>query len=606
MQSEAGSDGDFRLKPLHRAYEAVGLRAMARQRPSSAFRFSIPNTAAFLGLCFHIGITVTLNEPLSTEYNASLLSTVAYSAEGTKDPVNLHYTLSRGDSAEWWACTVDEWQSFIDMEVFEEADLPPGRRAIESKLVYKLKRDENNIPFRYKARIVARGFQQELGVDFFESFSAMSHPVHVRAIMALAAEKGWHTNQIDIKTAYLHGELEEEIYLTPPRGLEHFVTQGKVMRLRTAVYGLSQSGRVLWQKVTQTMFDFGCKAASEDNCVFVYKRGESTLIIATVVDDMIQVSDSKELIDEFNSHIKKSFIITDNGQVKLFLGVHFRPHPDGGFHASQSAGIETMLAKFSVSDEHTNNTPMVKGFTVSEADLCENPDPKLVTLCKSILGSLTHIQLWTRQDVSYPVNLIARHVSKASPALLVHLKRILRYLQLTKDYGLRVWAIDPLGHGLTLTVYVDASDADCGVTLRSTGGYVVYYNGVPIAWRSARQPLETLSTAESEYVQATLACQEVIALRNLFAELGFPMDAPTVVYEDNKAAIDLSVNPCSRGRSKHIERRWHFVRQCNARKEIVLAKIAGELNPADLFTKALAFDKFNTFRQLLGVLPFAE
>eukprot|EP00961_Rhodomonas_salina_P237405 3209336-Rhodomonas_salina.2 len=115
------------------------------------------------------------------------------------------------------------------------------------------------------------------------------------------------------------------------------------------------------------MQDFGCKAASEDDCVFVYKRGESTLIIATVVDDMIQVSDSQELIDEFNEHLKKSFIITDNlnGLIKFFLGVHFKQHPDGGFMANQTVQIERMLAKFGVTDEsETNNTPMLKGFTI--------------------------------------------------------------------------------------------------------------------------------------------------------------------------------------------------------------------------------------------------
>jgi hypothetical protein len=200
--------------------------------------------------------------------------------------------------------------------------------------------------------------------------------------------------------------------------------------------------------------------------------------------------------------------------------------------------------------------------------------------------------------------MIARYVTKATPILLNHLKRVLRYLKGTKDMGMRMYAHDPLGHGPKLTVYVDASDADCKVTRRSTGGYVIYYNGTPIAWRSARQPLVTLSTAESEYVQATLACQEILALRHLYEELGFPMDEPTVLYEDNKAAIDLSVNPCSRGHTKHIERRWHFVRQCDANKEVVLAKVSGELNPADLFTKALAFDKFNLFRRLLGVLSW--
>eukprot|EP00961_Rhodomonas_salina_P126259 1700683-Rhodomonas_salina.2 len=121
----------------------------------------------------------------------------------------------------------------------------------------------------------------------------------------------------------------------------------------------------------------------------------------------------------------------------------------------------------------------------------------LVTRCKLILGSLTHIQLWLRPDMLYPVNLIARHVSKASPILLGQLKWILRYLNKTKHYGLTMGVVDQLGHWPKLTVYVDGSDADCWVTHRSTGGNVVYYNGVPISWQSARQQLVTLSTAES-------------------------------------------------------------------------------------------------------------
>ena len=157
-----------------------------------------------------------------------------------------------------------------------------------------------------------------------------------------------------------------------------------------------------------------------------------------------------------------------------------------------------------------------------------------------------------------------------------------------------------------MTMYVDASDADCPVTRRSTGGYVLVYNGSPIAWRSARQPLVTLSTCESELVQATLAGCEVMFVLHLLNDLGFGMDEPVVVFEDNKAAIDLSVNPCDRGKSKHIQRRWFWIREAGERGDMVMSKISGKLNPADAFTKAHAYDQFSMQRELLSVVPRIE
>ena len=225
-------------------------------------------------------------------------------------------------------------------------------------------------------------------------------------------------------------------------------------------------------------------------------------------------------------------------------------------------------------------------------------------LAKEMLGSLGYMTLWTRPEISYQVNVIARHALKATPSLIEKLRKIFRYLKKTKHHGIRFYEYDPLREGECLFSFVDASDADCKHTRRSTGGYIIYFNGTPIAWRSARQPLVTLSTAESEYVQATLACQEVLALRQLLERLGFKQMEPTKMWEDNKAAIDLSVNPCSRGHTKHIERRWHFVRQCNENREVILCKISGTQNPADTFTKALHFDAFVLYRTMLGVVPF--
>eukprot|EP00961_Rhodomonas_salina_P015867 213199-Rhodomonas_salina.3 len=211
--------------------------------------------------------------------------------------------------------------------------------------------------------------------------------------------------------------------------------------------------------------------------------------------------------------------------------------------------------KFNLINQPACQMPMQKAYTVSEKDLAENPKQEHITLLRAMLGSLSYLMTWSHPEIVYPVNLLVRYTSKASPALIKQAKKIFRYLSGTKDWGIWFPRNDPLGHGEQLVCYVDASDEDCLLTRRSTGGHVVFWNGVPIAWLSTRQALVTLSTAESEYVQATLACQEVLYLRDMFEGLGIPQDEPTVIYEDNKAAIGLSENQCNWGLSKHIARR---------------------------------------------------
>ena len=598
----------YLLSPSHIAMSANASFQKAKRLPSKMMKACLGHNAiAFLGLMAVMGISVSMNVPVAQAYFAAMLATTRYSFDD--EPKSLEEALNRADADLWWQATIDEWQSFIELDVFEEQDLPAGRKAIDTRLVYKVKRDANNLPIRWKARLVARGFMAEEGVDFFETFSAMSHPVHIRALMALAVQKGWTTNQTDISTAYLYGEIEEEIFLTPPKGLEHLVTPGKVMRLKKGVYGLSQSGRVFYKQLIQEIQNYESQgttvtAVTEDKCIHIIQRGTSTLVIATVVDDMLQITNDETLLNDFNSYIKQRYKTTDNGPVKWFLGVNFRQYKDGSFHTSQTAFIEKMLTKFGIDGKDECKTPLEKGFTISDEDLTDNPLPEHVNLARQILGSLTYVQMWTRPDISYPVNMMARHVVKATASYIEKLRKILRYLKGTKTYGLKFSAVDPLGHpdGL-LYSYVDASDADCKQTRRSSGGYIIMYNGTAISWRSARQPLVTLSTAESEYVQATLTCQEILNLRNLYHEMGFGQDAPTLLFEDNQAAIDLSKNPCSRGRTKHMERRWHFVRQCNDDHSIMLSKVKGTINPADTMTKALPYDPYVMYRRMLGVLP---
>ena len=603
------SEGMEPLRPSHSAYFTMlgekTFKVNARQ-PSLIFMKSlfVRDAAAFIGLCMYIGVSMTLN-PIAYAYHQAAATQVFYSAT-EEDPKSLDEALNRRDADRWWEATMEEWQSFVDRGVFEISDLPPGRRAIDSKIVYKLKKNELGLPERYKARIVARGFQQEIGVDYFESFSAMSHPVAIRLLVAMAAASGYHTNQVDIKTAFLYSDLEEEMYLTPPRGLEHTIPEGKVMKLKKAVYGLSQSGRLFWQLLIGTLKDFGFTSASDDNCIQVYRRETSVMIVATVVDDMLQISNDLDLIKEFNEFLSSRYIITDNGPLRWFLGVAYTRLPDGSYHASQTALVDRLCNEHGIKDEDLSSVPASKGLVMSDEDLSDNPDQVLMRTCRSILGVLTYLQLWTRPDISYSVNMQARYVTKASAKMYDNLKKVLKYLNQTRYYGVKFHAVDPTGRGHKLTMYVDASDADCPVTRRSTGGYVLVYNGSPIAWRSARQPLVTLSTCESELVQATLAGCEVMFVLHLLNDLGFGMDEPVVVFEDNKAAIDLSVNPCDRGKSKHIQRRWFWIREAGERGDMVMSKISGKLNPADAFTKAHAYDQFSMQRELLSVVPRIE
>ena len=234
---QAQANDEFLLRPSHIANTANASFKRAGRNPSKMFKACIGHNAiAFLGLMAIMGVSVSMNVPVAQAYFTAMLATTQYSFND--EPKSVEEALNRADADLWWQATIDEleWQSFIELDVFEEQDLPAGRKAIDTRLVYKVKRDANNLPVRWKARLVARGFMAEEGVDFFETFSAMSHPVHIRALMALAAQKGWTTNQTDISTAYLYGEIEEEIYLTPPKGLEHLVTQGKVMQLKKGVY----------------------------------------------------------------------------------------------------------------------------------------------------------------------------------------------------------------------------------------------------------------------------------------------------------------------------------------------------------------------------------
>eukprot|EP00961_Rhodomonas_salina_P130480 1756614-Rhodomonas_salina.2 len=206
---------------------------------------------------------------------------------------------------------------------------------------------------------------------------------------------------------------------------------------------------------------------------------------------------------------------------------------------------------------------------------------------RSIIGSCMYMMVWSRLEISFAVNYLSRYTLHANRTTIAAARRVLLYLAATPKKGIQ-FKYDPRG-GIgpnSVKVYADTSDADCETTLKSTGGFTIFINEVPIVWKSGRLPLVTLSSAESEYVQLTLACQEILHMLEVLQSLGFAQE-PTQIFEDNQAAIAICNNPCHCSRTRHIKRRYHFIRQCIKDAEVYITYVASERNVADLFTKPL-------------------
>ena len=398
----------------------------------------------------------------------------------------------------------------------------------------------------YKARLVARGFQQTC-VEMIDAFAPMAHPTTIRLLVSIAAANGWDIKQADVSTAYLQAELPETIYLSPPKGMER--ADGKVMALKRAVYGLATVGALWHECFVDKMKKFGMTAITDDNTVFrVIKdvKGVSReLIVAIVVDDCMMTGDSEELRLEWVEFMRGFFELTYDGDLQWYLGVRYE-RSEKGIKASQRAYLDCCLKRFGLEECTTAATLMDARFAVTPDDIAECPDPAILKLYQSMIGSLIYLSVWTRPDIAYAVNVLARFMSKPTMALVTTAKRVFRYLRSTPDRGIHfpVNNTSPFGKHV-LYAYADASDSDCKITARSSGGHILFCNGAPIAWKSGRQPIVTLSSAESEYVQATAACTEIIYVRSLLERAGISQPV-TVLYDDNQAAIEMSKKPCHR------------------------------------------------------------
>ncbi|CAL1398262.1 unnamed protein product [Linum trigynum] len=469
--------------------------------------------------------------------------------------------------------------------------LPPGKRAIDSKWVYKIKYHPDGSIERFKARLVAKGFNQLEGVDFHDTFAPVAKVVTVRVLIALAAQRGWPLHQLDVNNAFLHGDLEEEVYMKVPLG---FQQEGdtRVCRLRKSLYGLRQASRNWYQKFTLALAELGFTASRADHSLFLYRKGETFVAALIYVDDVVLTGNDAGFISQVKSFLDSRFSIKDLGPLKYFLGIEVARSPEG-IVLSQRKYTLDILKDAGVTGARPSSFPMEQNHSLTQPADDVIPD---ISSYRRLIGRLLYLTV-TRPDITYAVNVLSQHVHAPSSAHMAAAHRVLRYLKTAPGQGL----FFPSSGTLELTAFCDSDWAGCQASRRSTSGYYIQLGSAPVSWRTKKQRVVARSSAEAEYRAMASTVSEVIWLRHLLMELGVPQSSATPLYCDSQAALHIAANPVFHERTKHVEMDCYFVRERVVTGEIAPHKVATSDQPADMFTKALGTDQFRFLMSKLGI-----
>lgn len=472
---------------------------------------------------------------------------------------------------------------------------PRARPLVTCKWLFKLKRDADGNVTRYKARLVARGFSQIAGLDYTDTFAPVTRHSTIRTILAVATARGWHLEQSDISNAYLHADLEEEIYMQQPIGYEKVDGDGRPLacRLKKGLYGLKQAGRGWHHRLARFLADHDFVKSENDPCLFVRRRPGSTLVLAVYVDDLLYGGGDANEIEKFKEEVAAEFKVKHGGSVSWLLGMHVA-RDEKNLTLSQTSYVGQLLSKFNMEDAHPAPTPTLSGTLNNIGKPTTDAERKDMARVpyKELIGALTYLSMCTRPDISAVVSMLGRFSADPGRQHWHAAKHVLRYLKGTPTVGITFHA----DAALVLEAYCDADWAGDVTSRRSTTGYIFMLAGAAVSWRSQLQAMVTLSTCEAEYVAVSQCAQEAVFMRRILSDLGEEQNGPTVIHDDNQGAIKLASNPVYHARTKHIDIKAHYIRQELDKKQVALEYCPTSNNIADMLTKPMTKPKLTRFR----------
>ena len=526
-------------------------------------------------------------------------------AMGT-EPASIDEALRGPNAKEWQAALDYEISQLEKLGTWVLVDLPKGEPVIPCTEVLKEKRGPTGEVETYRVRVVAGGHKQVEGINYTETFSAAVKMPSVRVVLANAAERDWEIHQIDVKSAYLQAPLKETIYMRPPRGVLKPGQEGKVCRLLKGLYGLKQAGRGWYQELTKVMVrELGFKRSALDHSVFCRKRDEEHTIVAVATDDMALTSKRKSDIATLKSEISQHWEITDGGEIRWYLGFAIkRDRAARTISINQCAYIEAMLNKFRLTNAKPVSTPMEAGAQFTKDQGPSSPTQAMrmrsVPYAEAI-GCVLWPVMITRPDCAFAVGILSQFIQNPGNVHWEALKRVMVYLGSTKDLWLTFGGRSrKLVEGFCDSDYANQRDR------HSIAGFAYHFGQGAITWSSKKQQIIAMSTVEAEYIAQAHAAKEALWLRMFVSEIRNEPAQAITISSDNQGAIALSKDNKFHARTKHIDVRYHFIREAVEDGKVSVVYIPTDENPADIFTKPLAKAKFRRFVELLGLRAINE
>lgn len=492
----------------------------------------------------------------------------------------------------WYAAMLEEIKALHDNQTWVLVPRQPSMNVIGCKWVYRPKIKADGSLDRLKARLVAKGYNQREGVDFLETFSPVIRPTTIRTILTVATVKGWNLRQLDVKNAFLHGFLTETVFMEQPPGFRDDQFPDHVCLLKRSLYGLRQSPRTWFDRLSSFILDYGFHCSVADPSMFVYRTNDSVMIMLIYVDDIVLTGSNTAMLDEFVTQLGAQFAIQDLGDLHYFLGIQVQRFKDGIF-LSQSKYMTDLLNNTNMADCKPVSTPMsTKPISSAYGDAPYSD----VTYYRKIVGTLQYLSL-TRPDIAFAVNVVCQFMHAPTNAHFMMVKRILRYLKGTISMGLRILKESTLH----LYAFSDADWAGCPTTRRSTTGYCTFLGSNCISWSAKKQPTVSRSSAEAEYRSLASTTAELTWVSFILRDIGIYQERPQILFCDNISALHMTVNPVFHSRTKHIAIDYHFVREKVALGTLTTQFVPSAQQVADIFTKPLSRSHFDELKCKLGL-----
>jgi hypothetical protein len=519
------------------------------------------------------------------------------------DPRHYSEAVRRLDSADWHSAMQTEFDSLMKNHTWgEPVELPPGANLIGCGWVYKTKRGKDGSITKHKARLVARGNRQRYGIDYEETYAPVARYASIRCVLAIVAHYDLELHQMDVKSAYLNGDLQETIYMRQPEG---YVQKGKeslVLKLHKSLYGLKQAGRTWNTKMDSTLKSHGFTALDADQCIYIRRQHSIFLLVSLYVDDLLIACNQLVELKLFKQQLTSEFDMEDLGEASFVLGIEIvRDRATRALTIRQGAYTRALIQRHGMEDCNAVAHPMLEGAKLKQFD--GQATDSAIREYQSMIGGIMWAAVCTRPDIAFAAARLSQYASNPSKEHRQAVIRVLRYLKGTPDHGITYRSIEPSTAQPTLMAYCDSDWAQDLDTRRSVTGYAFLLCGAVISWQSKRQHTVTLSSVEAEYQAAVQAAKEAIWWRRFLTALGHDMSDPTILRSDSQGSIQLIKNGASgHDRTKHVETWHHFLTELAERNIIKMHHVGTADMAADILTKGLGKIKHETGMRMLGMV----